>query len=283
MPYGDLAREAVQRFATHADLDKADCSVEEREEYEPHLAIGNTVYAGVDYARILELVEQEADIVLWDGGNNDFPFYHPDLHIVLVDPLRAGHELNFHPGETVLRMADVVVIAKTDAASADDIESCAMNVRSANPGARLLHANSPIQLDGSAELRGKRVLVIEDGPTLTHGGMAYGAGFIAASRAHATIVDPRPYAAPAIASAFTRYPHIGPVLPALGYSKEQLEALRQTIERAKADLVVCATPMDLGALIHISKPVLHARYKFAEAGAPELSDIVEGFLRSRVG
>lgn len=283
MPYGDLERAAVQRFATRADLDAAGCSIEEREEYEPHLELGNTVYAGVDYASILALAEQETDILLWDGGNNDFPFYRPDLHIVLVDPLRAGDELAYHPGETVLRMADVVVIGKTDAASVDAIQRCEDNIRSANPTAALVHAMSPIQMEGTGDLRDQRVLVVEDGPTITHGGMAYGAGFVAASRAHARIIDPRPYAAPAVAAAYQRYPHIGAVLPALGYSGAQLEALRQTMVAADVDLVVAATPIDLAALITVNKPVLRARYEYAEAETAGLRAVVEHFLASRAG
>lgn len=282
MPYGDLERQAVQRFATRADLDAADCSIEEREEYEPHLEMGNVVYAGVDYARILALAEREADLLLWDGGNNDFPFFRPDLHIALLDPLRAGHELRFHPGETVLRMADVLVVAKSDAAPADAIQRCEAHARQANPGALLLRAESPIRLEGNADLRGQRVLVVEDGPTTTHGGMAYGAGFVAASRAHAHIVDPRPYAVGEIAEAYLRYPHLGPVLPALGYSGTQLEALRLTLNNAVADAVVSATPIDLAARIPIGKPVIRARYEFAEpAGTTSLQDAVLHFLASR--
>ena len=278
MPYGDLEREAVQRFVTRADLDTADCTVEEREEYEPHLACGNTVYAGVDYARILKLVEGEADIILWDGGNNDFPFFRPDLHIVLVDPLRPGHETCYHPGETVLRMADVVVLAKSDVATTEDLQFTAANVRHINPGAALVHAASPISLEGGFELEGKRVLVVEDGPTTTHGGMAYGAGYVAAKRAGAHIVDPRPFAAPEIAEIYTQYPHIGPILPAMGYSHGQLQALRQTLERADVDVIVSATPIDLAALIPVGKPIVRVRYEFAEAGDVSLSAIIERFV-----
>jgi predicted GTPase len=278
MPYGDLEREAVQRFATRADLDAADCTVEEREEYEPHLACGNAVYAGVDYARILKLAEGEADIILWDGGNNDFPFFRPDLHIVLVDPLRPGHETCYHPGETVLRMADVVVLAKSDVAAAEDLQHTIANVRHINPDAALMQAASPISLEDGFDLRDKRVLVVEDGPTTTHGGMAYGAGYVAAKRAGAHIVDPRPFAAPGIAEIYARYPHIGPILPAMGYSHEQLQALRQTLERAEVDAVVSATPIDLAALIPVSKPILRARYEFAEAGGASLSSIIERFV-----
>jgi len=281
MPYGDLTSESVQRFASRADLDAAACTIEEREEYEPHLAAGNIVYSGVDYARILALAEQEADIILWDGGNNDFPFLRPDLHIVLVDPLRPGHELRFHPGEAVLRMADAIVVAKTDAASPADIEHTEGNARRANPDAPIIRAASPIRLEDSRDIRGRRVLVVEDGPTVTHGGMAYGAGYVAASRAHARIVDPRPYAAPAMAAVYARYPHIGPVLPATGYSGEQLQALRTTIDAADVELVIAATPIDLAALLNLNKPVIRARYEFAEVGTPGLADLIDRFLERR--
>lgn len=278
MPYGDLEHEAVQCFTSLADLDEACCTVEEREEYEPHLANGNVVYAGVDYARILKLAEKDADLILWDGGNNDFPFFRPDLHIVLVDPLRPGHELRFHPGETVLRMADVIVVTKTDVAPEDDILRTETNARRANANATLLRAASPIALDGDFDIAGKQVLVIEDGPTTTHGGMAFGAGYVAASRAEALMVDPRPFATPAIAAVYRQNPHLGPVLPAMGYSPEQLEELAATINRTAADCVVSATPIDLAALISINKPVLRARYEFAETASPGLREILEQFV-----
>lgn len=281
MPYGDLERQAVQRFATHADLAAAACSIEEREEYEPHLEAGNVVYAGVDYGRILTLAQQESDILLWDGGNNDFPFYWPDLHIVLLDPLRAGDELAYHPGESVLRMADVAIIAKTDVALPEAIRRCEQNVRLANPAATLLHAASPVRIEGDPDLRGQRVLVVEDGPTLTHGGMAHGAGFLAATRAGARIVDPRPCAAPLLQEAYARFPHIGPVLPALGYTGEQLAALRLTLERAEADWVLAATPVDLATLFAMEKPLLRVRYEYADAEAPGLQGSIEQFLTRR--
>lgn len=282
MPYGDLQREAVQRFASRADLDAADCTLEEREEYEPHLAIGNVVYAGVDYRSILQLAEQHADLILWDGGNNDFPFLRPDLHIVLVDPLRHGDELLFHPGETVLRMADIIVVVKTDTARTDAIEQTEANARHANPHAAIVRAASPISLDGNPDLRNRRVLVVEDGPTTTHGGMAFGAGYLAASHAGADIIDPRPCAAPAIAAVYAQYPHIGPVLPAMGYSGEQLAALRQTIADTDAEVVVSATPIDLAALLELNKPVVRTRYEFSEASAPGLHERVERFLTERL-
>jgi predicted GTPase len=283
MPYGDLERQAVQRFASRADLDAAQCTIEEREEYEPHLAIGNVVYAGVDYARIVGQAAAEADVILWDGGNNDFPFVRPDLHLALVDPLRPGHETTHHPGEVVLRMADVVVVAKVDAAATADVQRVIDTVRTVNPTAVVVRAASPIQLDQPESVRGRRVLVIEDGPTTTHGGMPYGAGYVAATQAHAaTIVDPRPFAVPEIAAVYAKYPHIGAVLPAMGYSAAQLDALRQTINAAQVDVVVSATPIDLAALIAVNKPVVRARYDLAEVGEPSLTTQIEKFL-NRMG
>ena len=285
MPYGDLEQQAVQRFVTRADLSTAQCTIEEREEYEPHLDAGNIVYAGVDYAQIVNLAEQEADIILWDGGNNDFPFIRPDLHIVLVDPLRAGHETTHHPGEVVLRMADIVVVAKVDAAATADIQRVEATARQINPTAAIARATSPIHLENldaignPSNLAELDVLVIEDGPTTTHGGMAYGAGYVAATQAHAAhIVNPRPYAAHDIATVYETYPHIGAVLPAMGYSPAQLDALRQTINATPVDVVVSATPIDLAALIQVNKPVVRARYEFAEVGTPLLTQQVEAFL-----
>jgi len=278
MPYGDLARQAVQRFAARADLDAAECTVEEREEYEPHLACGNVVFAGVDYARIVAAAEAEADLILWDGGNNDFPFLRPDLHIVLVDPLRPGHETTHHPGEAVLRMADVAIVAKSDAAAPADVRRVAEAAHAINPRASIIRAASPVRLDDEQSVRGRRVLVVEDGPTLTHGGMPWGAGHLAALRAGAEIVDPRPFAGPAIRAIYTRYPHIGEGLPATSYSREQLDALRQTINATPADLVVSATPIDLAALIQVHKPVLRARYEFAEMETPGLAGALDAFL-----
>jgi predicted GTPase len=283
MPYGDLERQAVQRFATRADLDAAHCTVEEREEYEPHLAIGNVVYAGVDYARIVARAQAEAQVILWDGGNNDFPFLRPDLHLVLVDPLRPGHETTHHPGEAVLRMADVVVVAKVNSASETDVLRVTETARRINPRAIIVRGASLVQLDDPQRVRGKRVLVVEDGPTVTHGGMPHGAGFVAATQAQAAqIVDPRTTAVGEIAAIYATYPHIGPVLPAVGYSAHQLEALRHTINAADAEVVVAATPCDLAALIELNKPVVRVRYEFAEVGEPRLSDIVESFIRERL-
>jgi predicted GTPase len=280
MPYGDLERQAVQRFESKADLDSAECTIEEREEYEPHLALGNIVYAGVDYKEIVARAEAEADIILWDGGNNDFSFIHPDLHIVMVDPLRPGHETTHHPGETVLRMADVVLIGKVNSASDADIQCVTENVQRINPDAPVIRGASPVQLDNPEAVRGKRVLVVEDGPTITHGGMPYGAGYVATTAAQAErIIDPRRYAVEEINAIYIKYPHIGSVLPAVGYHPSQLQALRDTINAADADVVVSATPCDLQALIDINKPVVRARYEFAEAGEPGLGKVVKDFLK----
>jgi predicted GTPase len=279
MPYGDLERQAAQRFASREDLDAAGCTVEEREEYEPHLGLGNAVYAGVDYAKIVAQAEAEADVILWDGGNNDFPFIHPDLHIVLVDPLRPGNETTHHPGEAVLRMADIVVVAKANSASDADVQRVSESAARINPAATIVRGASPVSLEAPDKVRGQRVLVVEDGPTITHGGMPYGAGFVAATQAQASeIVDPRAVAAGEIAAVYARYRHIGSVLPAVGYHPSQLEALRQTINAADADVVVSATPCDLEALIDIDKPVVRVRYEFAELGLPKLGDLVRAFL-----
>ena len=282
MPYGNLERQAVQRFTSQADLDAAECTIEEREEYEPLLALGNVVYAGVDYAEIVAQAEVESDLILWDGGNNDFPFIHPDLHIVLVDPLRPGDETTHHPGEAVLRMADIVVLAKVNSAADVDVQQVVDNVRRINPTATIVRCASPVELDNPEQVHGKRVLVVEDGPTITHGGMPYGAGCVAATRALAAeIIDPRGTAVGEIAELYRQYPHIGPVLPAVGYHPSQLQALRETINNTDADLVVAATPCDLGSLIEINKPVVRVRYKYAEAGEPGLGTLVEAFLRER--
>lgn len=279
MPYGDLEKQIVQRFATKADLDVAKCTIEEREEYEPHLEVGNIVYAGVDYGLIVNKAEQEADIILWDGGNNDFPFIQPDLHLVLVDPLRPGDETTHHPGEVVLRMADIVIIAKVDSAADADVQRVRDTVKRVNPTAVIVLSTSPIQLDNSEVVRDRRVLVIEDGPTTTHGGMPYGAGYVAATRAQAaTIVEPRTYAVPEIVEVYARYPHIGSILPAMGYFPAQLKALEATINNAEADVIVAATPSDLSSLMKLNKPVVRAHYEFAEMGKPSLSDQIEQFL-----
>ncbi|MGV2829956.1 cyclic 2,3-diphosphoglycerate synthase [Myxosarcina sp. GI1(2024)] len=279
MPYGELEKQVVQRFASKADLDVAECTIEEREEYEPHIELGNIVYAGIDYELIVQKAEREADIILWDGGNNDFPFIRPDLHLVLVDPLRPGDETTHHPGEVVLRMADIVVIAKIDSAADADVQQVRDTAKKVNPRATIVRGTSPIKLDDPEAVRDRRVLVVEDGPTTTHGGMSYGAGYVAATRAQAaTIVDPRDYAVPEIAEVYDRYPHIGSVLPAMGYFPSQLKALEKTINNAEADVVVAATPSDLSSLMELNKPVVRARYEFAETGTPSLSAQVEKFL-----
>jgi predicted GTPase len=282
MPYGDLKKQRVQRFARLADLDAAECTVEEREEYEPHLALGNTVFAGIDYAEIVALAEREADIILWDGGNNDFPFVRPDLLIVLADPLRPGHESSHHPGEAVLRMADAILIGKVNSAAAADVQKVSEAVRRMNPRAPVLLGASVVHLSEPEKVRGKRVLVVEDGPTITHGDMAYGAGYVAAMEAGAAeIVDPRAFAAEEIVEVYRRYPHIGKVLPAVGYHPQQLRALQQTIHAAPADAVITATPCDLAALIAIDKPVVRAGYEFAETGEPALNALIDRFLKGK--
>ena len=281
MPYGDLEHQAVQRFTSITDLQAAACTVEEREEYEPHLALGNIVYAGVDYAEIVARAENEADIILWDGGNNDFSFIRPDLHIVMADPLRPGHETTHHPGEAVLRTADIILISKVNSASDADIQQVTDNAHQINPTATIVRGASPVQLDDPDSVRGKRVLVVEDGPTITHGGMPYGAGYVAATEAQAAeIIDPRIYAAKEIAKVYAKYPHIGAVLPAVGYHPSQLQALLETINATDVDAVVTATPCDIAALIEIDKPVIRARYEFAEAGEPTLTSLIEDFLKN---
>ncbi len=279
MPYGRLERQAVQRFATLDDLAAADCTIEEREEYEPHIAAGSVVFAGVDYARIAGAAASEADLIIWDGGNNDLPFLVPDLLIVLVDPLRPGHEATHHPGEAVLRMADVILVAKTNVAAGADIARTIEGARRINPRAQVVRGASVVTLDDPAAVAGRQVLVIEDGPTLTHGGMPWGAGYVAASAAGAVgLVDPRASAAPEIANVYEEHPHIGPVLPAVGYSPTQLRALEETVARSAAEVVVVATPCDLGRLIRIGKPLVRARYEYADAGTPTLAAVLDRFL-----
>ena len=280
MPYGDLTKQIVQRFETFEDLDKHNCTIEEREEYEPHLERGNIVYAGVDYGKILEQAEEEADVILWDGGNNDMPFYKPDLLIVVADPHRPYHEVTYHPGETNLRMADVIVINKVETAYPEDIETVRENARASNPDALILEAASPIFVENSQQIKGKRVLVVEDGPTLTHGEMSYGAGVVAAEKYGAReLVDPRPYAVGSIKSTYEKYQQIGALLPAMGYSKEQLQELEETINKTPADLVVVATPINLGKILNLNKPYVRVKYELQEIGRPTLQDIIENFFR----
>ncbi|HBL50369.1 MAG TPA: GTPase [Firmicutes bacterium] len=279
MPYGDLAKQAVQRFASYADLDKHETTIEEREEYEPHIDKGIVVYAGVDYEAILREAEKEADVILWDGGNNDIPFYKSDLHILLVDPHRAGHEVKYHPGETNLRMADVVVINKIDTASAEGIDQVRQSAARVNPKAVVVDAASPIFVENGEQIRGKRVLVIEDGPTLTHGEMKYGAGIVAAKKyGAAELVDPRPYAVGSIDFTFKKYPGIGTLLPAMGYGKQQMRDLEATIDKTDCDLVISATPIDITRVIKVKKPMLRVGYELQEIGTPNLKQIIEKFF-----
>jgi predicted GTPase len=276
MPYGDLARQAVQRFERYEDLDEADVTIEEREEYEPHLAEGNLVFAGIDYAAILDRAEQEADVIVWDGGNNDTPFIKPNLHIVVCDPHRPGHELRYHPGETNLRMADVCVVNKVDSAPQEGIEAVLDSIRETNPTAKVVLAASPIVVEGDAnEIAGKRVLAVEDGPTLTHGEMTYGAAVLAAKTyGAAELIDPRPFAVNSIADTFERYPHVGALLPAMGYGRKQIEELRDTIERSEPDLVLIGTPIDLRRVIDLERPALRVTYRLQEMGEPTLADVL---------
>jgi predicted GTPase len=276
MPYGDLAKQAVQRFEHYEDLEAADATIEEREEYEPHLAEGNLVFAGIDYERILRAAEAEADVILWDGGNNDTPFVRPDLHIVVVDPHRPGHELRYHPGETNLRMADVCVVNKIDSASQEGIDAVLDSIHDNTTDARVVLAASPFDVEGDADqIRGKRVLAIEDGPTLTHGEMTYGAAVLAAKQhGAAELVDPRPFAVGTIAETFAQYPEIGTLLPAMGYGRKQMDDLRETIERCDAELVLIGTPIDLRRLIELDKPALRVTYKLQEMGEPTLKDLL---------
>jgi predicted GTPase len=275
MPYGDLVKQACQRIATYEDLDRYECTIEEREEYEPHLDRGVVVYAGVDYERILREAEKEANVIVWDGGNNDLPFFKPDVHIVVTDPLRAGHELRYYPGEANLRVADAVVINKIDTADLANVATVRQNVRAINPTATIVEAASPIFAENPDEIRGKKVLVVEDGPTLTHGEMAYGAGVVAARRfGAAQIVDPRPYAVGSIVETYEKYPTTGPVLPAMGYDRKQIEELGLTIHATPCDLVIVATPIDLRRVVQITQPTQRVRYELQEIGQPTLKEVL---------
>ncbi len=282
MPYGDLRQQVVQRFATFEDLDRYHCTIEEREEYEPHLRRGNVVYAGVDYEEILRQAEKEADIILWDGGNNDMPFYRPDLFIVVADPHRPGHELSYHPGEANLRLADIVVINKIDTAYPEGVEEVRDNVRAVNPRAVIVEAASPVFVENPDLIRGKRVVVVEDGPTTTHGEMGYGAGVVAALKyGAAELVDPRPYAVGSIKEAYEKYPQLETVLPALGYSERQLKELEETLNAVEADTVVVATPIDLGRLLPLNKPYVRVLYELQEIGTPTLEELLNAFLKEK--
>ncbi|MEA2453017.1 MAG: hypothetical protein QOG04_1727 [Actinomycetota bacterium] len=279
MPYGHLVDQTAQRFETYEDLTKHNCTIEEREEYEPHLAQGSIVYAGVDYGKILEMAESDVDIVVWDGGNNDLPFYAPDVHITVADPLRVGHETRYHPGETNLRMADVVVINKIDSAAPEDVATLKKTIATENPDAIVVDAHSPVTLEEGADLAGKRVLVVEDGPSLTHGEMGFGAGVVAAREAGATLVDPRPWATGSIEAVFAKFPHMGALLPAMGYSAEQRKDLEDTINSSDAEVVLIATPIDLRKICNLTKPAIRASYELEEVSSPSLADI----LKERLG
>jgi predicted GTPase len=279
MPYGDLERQAVQRFASITDCDRQDCTIEEREEYEHHLGLGAVVYAGVDYERIVRQAEAEADVIIWDGGNNDLPFIRPGLEIVVLDPHRPGHELRYHPGEANLRRADVLVVNKIDSAPVSGITQVLDNAAVTNPGATVVQARSEIRVEGAEELRGRRVLVVEDGPTLTHGEMSYGSGTIAAQNCGAAeLVDPRPYAVGSLRECFARYPWIGKALPAEGYSEQQVAELQETIEKTPCDVVLVATPVNLARLLDIRQATARVRYHLVEMTEPDLARIADNFL-----
>ncbi len=279
MPYGDLTKQIVQRFATYKDFEKHKCTIEEREEYEPVVSMGAVIYAGIDYEKILRQAEQEADVIVWDGGNNDTPFYKPDINIVVFDPHRAGHETTYYPGETNMLMADIAIINKVDSASIENVEKVKKTIKTHNPSARIILADSKVIAEDPDSIRGKRVLVVEDGPTLTHGEMSYGAGVIAAKRfGAAQIVDPRPYLASTIKETFEKYPNIGALLPAMGYSPRQIKDLETTINNTECDLVLSATPIDLLKLLSIEKPTMRIRYEYKDNSKPTLEDLLKELL-----
>ena len=279
MPYGDLAKQAVQRFATLDDIVAANCTIEEREEYEPHIKQGNVVYAGVDYQQILKQAEGEADVIIWDGGNNDLPFFHPDLEIVLVDPHRAGDEQAYFPGEVNLLRADVLVLTKLDSAPKENVAAVRTRMAEMNPSAQVIDSSMPVKVAAPEKIRGARVLIVEDGPTLTHGGMSFGAGVMAAKQYDAAeLVDPRPFAVGSIGQVFTNYPHMGPLLPAMGYGVQQIHELGETINRVECDLVLIATPVDLARVISIRQPTCRVTYEFQEIGRPNLQDVLQDVL-----
>jgi predicted GTPase len=278
MPYGDLEKQVCQRFASYEDLDFHKCTIEEREEYEPHIDNGIIVYAGVDYEKILREAEKEADVIVWDGGNNDFPFYVSDLHIVLVDPHRPGHELKYHPGEMNLRMADIVIINKIDTANIDDINILRENIEKVNTRATVIEAASPIFVSEPEKIRGKRTLVIEDGPTLTHGGMTFGAGYMAAKKFGAReIIEAKPYAVGSIKDTYKKYTHLSTILPAMGYGEKQMQELEETINRIDCEVVVSGTPIDLTRVIKPNKPIVRVKYNLQEIGNPTLTDVLKKF------
>jgi len=275
MPYGDLSKQVCQRFASFKDLDDQECTIEEREEYEPYIEMGGVVYAGVDYGMILEKAEQEADIIIWDGGNNDFSFIKPDIQITLVDPHRLGHEVSYYAGEVNLRMADIVIINKVGTAPPENITKLQETITQVNPTAQVLQSHSPLQMD---DIHGKRVLVVEDGPTLTHGGMTYGAGALAAKERDLTLVDPRPYAVGSIKETYRKYPHLTTILPAMGYSKKQIREMEKTINAVDCDVVISATPIDLRRLVQVNKPIARVRYGMEEQAAQELKTMIDRLL-----
>jgi len=279
MPYGDLSKMAVQRFSTKSDLEKYGSTIEEREEYEPHLESGNVVYAGVDYGEILKQAEREADVIVWDGGNNDLPFIKPNLHIVIADARRPGHELMYYPGEANLRMADVVIVNKVDTTNPVDIETVISNVSMINPKATIIKSAMPVIVDKPELVRGKRILVIEDGPTLTHGGLSFGAASIVAKNLGSYIISPREKAVGSIREVYSLYPHLGAILPAMGYSRKQIDELEQTINAVECDSVLIGTPVDLRNLLNINKPAARVRYEIQEIGKPNLEDVLNKFLR----
>ncbi|MBT8345834.1 MAG: cyclic 2,3-diphosphoglycerate synthase [Desulfofustis sp.] len=279
MPYGDLTKQVVQRFASYEDFDTHSCTIEEREEYEPIVDLGGVIYAGVDYEKVLRQAEEEADIIIWDGGNNDTPFFKPNVHVVVLDPHRVGHETTYHPGETNLLLADVALINKVDSAAPEDVTTLEKTISSRNPGARIVLANSEVIADDAERIAGKRVLVVEDGPTVTHGGMEFGAGVIAATRSDAAeIVDPRNYLVGTLKTTFETYPHIDRVLPAMGYGERQIKDLEATINGCDCDLVVSATPVDLARLVTVDKEILRVRYSYCDHGSPTLGDVVKELL-----
>ena len=280
MPYGDLVKQKVQRFETYEDLAMHDCTIEEMEEYEPHIEQGTIVYAGVDYEAILRKAEDEADIIIWDGGNNDLPFYKPDVHITLVDPHRPGHEVTFYPGETNLILADIVIISKEEFADAENIIKVKDNIKKTNPKAYVIDASLHITVENQERIKGRKVLAVEDGPTVTHGGMAYGAAVMAARKYGSSIlVDPRPFAVGSIKETFKKYPGIDNLLPAMGYGRKQILELEETINKADCDTVIIGTPIDLGRIIKINKPIVRAKYELQEISTPGLRDIITGLIR----
>ena len=284
MPYGDLEKQVCMRFATYKDLDKFNCTIEEREEFEPHIDRGNTIYAGVDYEKIIREAEKEADVILWDGGNNDMPFYKPDLMITVVDPHRPGHENTYYPGQNNLLLADVVVINKIDSATPENVERVRRNVVKYNPKAVIIDGASPLTVDNPSLIRGKRVLVVEDGPTLTHGEMKYGAGVVAAQKFGAEVlVDPRPWTVKSITDTFKKYPDIGTLLPAMGYGDQQVRDMEATINKCECDVVVIATPIDLSRIMKIKKPVVRVSYNLQEIGSPNIPEVLESFFKGASG